>query len=251
MTATADAHGGTLHPGPPAGTVRPVHACWPGPAGSRGAHRGRRLGQRRVHRLRLDGRVCVDARIVADSRTDADRIEHGLNAMGRAAARRGRRAGRPRRTTLCCCRRATPAMPIQPYPTSGRSTSGSAEPKQLGQADRLHRLTRGRRVRVVRLLRGAHRPPTSPATTPTSTWSTNSTHSPPTARHGVMPPPLVVRARRGRSGPSAGTRCRTQADDDHDHPVVPGEPSDARRPATPPSASGRRTPRRARATFTR
>jgi hypothetical protein len=29
---------------------------------------------------RLDGRVCVDARIVADSRSDADRIEHALAA---------------------------------------------------------------------------------------------------------------------------------------------------------------------------
>jgi hypothetical protein len=33
---------------------------------------------------RLDGKVCVDARIVADSRTDADRIERGLQAWGRA-----------------------------------------------------------------------------------------------------------------------------------------------------------------------
>lgn len=34
---------------------------------------------------RLDGRVCVDGRIVADSADDADRIEEGLNAFGAAA----------------------------------------------------------------------------------------------------------------------------------------------------------------------
>ncbi|MEN9645603.1 MAG: hypothetical protein RL238_2272 [Actinomycetota bacterium] len=33
---------------------------------------------------RLDDRLCVDARIVADSRTDADRIERGLDAWGHA-----------------------------------------------------------------------------------------------------------------------------------------------------------------------
>ncbi|MFM2076942.1 MAG: hypothetical protein RJA49_832, partial [Actinomycetota bacterium] len=33
---------------------------------------------------RLDGKVCVDARIVADSRSDADRIERGLEAWGHA-----------------------------------------------------------------------------------------------------------------------------------------------------------------------
>lgn len=32
----------------------------------------------------LDDRLCVDARIVADSRTDADRIERGLDAWGHA-----------------------------------------------------------------------------------------------------------------------------------------------------------------------
>ena len=32
----------------------------------------------------LDGRVCVDVHVVADSRDDADRLENGFNAWARA-----------------------------------------------------------------------------------------------------------------------------------------------------------------------
>ncbi|MBK8333267.1 MAG: hypothetical protein IPL07_13035 [Acidimicrobiaceae bacterium] len=75
----------------------------------------------------LDGRVCVDVHVVADSRDDADRLENGFNAWARAAAG-GRRAGGPARH-----------RPLR------------------------HRLRPGRRRRPAGAHRGSHRPLPGPS----------------------------------------------------------------------------------------